>query len=313
LIVIGVPFVVSEFFSSSTRLNKSARYQSTEGEEGSESSHKKRFKASIQFNKDVPVMRIAHDVRLDPGVEEVRAIQTSQKEPLGDFWAFFAIVRVRHLSAKGSRHIFALKYDAEKPLHPGWGIAFHRMGNDIFPEVYWGTPTKKGQWYRFMPVSVQFGEWWAVGLSFEENRYLVLHTQPLYADMGPTPKLAESQPGKMVASQTSFRAFRGAYDVGGGGAACSSADLMLGASPGSNFKGGFGFFGAARVKGESSEGWFIKAVDMINHANRTGDVVSHGEEIGDLSADSAFKSDKLEFVLGSFDGKHEVITRTTLP
>jgi len=313
VVVLGVPLVVGRIFSSKAGLQRPGTDQATMKEERGRSSHRKRLEASIQFSEDSPVMRIAHDVRLDPVPDQFKTALVSQKGDSRFFWAFFAAVKVRHLSAKGARHIFVLKYDGNTPLHPGWGIAFHKLGNDIFPEVYWGTSRKKGLWYRFMPVSVHAGDWWAVGLSFEEDRYLVLHTQPLYGDIGENHETKDGVLAESEQAKGSFRPFRGAYDLKDAGAAFSSADLMLGASPGSNFKGGFGFFGVARVNQERSEKWFNEAVNMINTVNRTTNGADYSEESREWPVASAFKSDDFEFIFGSFDGKHEVVAHKPLP
>jgi hypothetical protein len=313
VIIIGVPLVTGRFFSSEKGNPGESNYQLTTEHAIGKSVHRKRFEASIQFSKDSPVMRVAHDVRLDPIVNQSNIRPVTQESDSGTFWAFFVAVKVRHLSGKGGRHIFALKYDAANPFHPGWGVAFHKMGSDVFPEVYWGTARKKGLWYRFMPVAVHAGEWWAVGLSFEKDRYLVLHTQQLYGDLTGNGDSGESGPPSVDQSKGIFRPFRGAYDLMDAGGATSSADLVLGASPGSAFKGGFGFFGVARVSQKSSENWFVEAVRMINNSRRASDIASPNQESGEVPMKNAFKSDNLEFVFGSFDGKQEIVSNQSLP
>jgi hypothetical protein len=310
--IIGVPLVVAQFFflkdgNKGTNNDRSA----IEGARG-KLVHRKRIEAPIQFSKDSPVMRVHHDVRLDPAIDNSNIRFVSQGSDSKSFWAFFAAVKVRHLSGKGARHIFALKYDADKPFHPGWGIAFHKIGKDTFPEVYWGTSRKKGLWYRFMPVSVHAGEWLAVGLSFEESRYLVLHTQPLYGEFMRNKDSARSVAGGIDQAIIPLNPFRGAHDLKEAGAASSAADLLLGATPGSAFKGGFGFFGVARVDQKISEGWFMEAVKLINSVNSTNQVEVRTEDEAKGQQKIAFKSADLELVLGSLDGKQDLVTHTPL-
>jgi len=256
---------------------------------------KGRFTAPIQFSKNSPVIKIPHDDRLNP----LEIYSDPDKSSAVRSWAFVAVVRVRHLSGKGSRHIFALKYDAEKSLHPGWGIAFHKMGNDIFPEVYWGTAKKQGAWYRYMPVPVHPGEWWVVGLSFEADRYLVLHAQPLHRKI-----VVED----LNQRKKSFSSFRGAYDLMDAGRALSKADLMLGTAPGSIFKGGVGFFGVAYIDPTNAEKWFLETTDMIKSMNIQGDLNSRGEAQVLAPPLNSARSRDFEFILGSFDGISDIVT-----
>jgi hypothetical protein len=311
--IIGLPLVVARFFLFKDGTQGTINDRPAIEEASGKLVHRKRFEAQIQFSKDLPVMRVHHDARLDPAIDNSNIRFVSQRSDSKSFWAFFAAVKVRRLSGKGgARHIFALKYDADKPLHPGWGIAFHKIGNDTFPEVYWGTSRKKGLWYRFMPVSVHAGEWLAVGISFEEDRYLVLHTQPLYGEFMRNKDSARSAAGGIDQPIIPLNPFRGAHDLKEAGAASSAADLLLGATPGSAFKGGFGFFGVARVDQKISEGWFIEAVKLINSVKSTNEVEVRTEDEAEGLQKIAFKSVDLELVLGSLDGKQDLVTHKPL-
>jgi hypothetical protein len=62
------------------------------------------------------------------------------------------------------------------------------------------------------------------------------------------------------------------------------------------------------VDNKFSESWFVEAVNMINSVSRSDEVGIRNKEDAEGAQKSLFKSDDFEFILGSFDGKQDVVT-----
>lgn len=235
------------------------------------------FSHPINLDKTVPVLKVGHDQRFDPLYGDSRK-----------FWAFLTVFRVRHLGSKeGRRQIFALKYsdtNTNSSHASGWGIAFNKIANGVYPEVFWGAKGERGNWYRFRSINVRSGEWWVLAISLERQRYLVLHAYPFHE------VVAKESDRSLIAGQ----AFRGAHDVGQIGEVSSSADLVLGSAAGRSFKGSFGFFGVALVP-VNLGGWFVEATKKV-HVLNSSDASNSGFIEG-----GSDDSNDIQLINGSLD------------
>jgi hypothetical protein len=177
------------------------------------------FEDAISVNAPGPVVRIKNIRELNP-------------TPGGDF-LLTVWVNVSALIADGERSVFLTKFDTNSPSKPGYAIALNGGPDGVRPQVHWQDEVGRGRWLTFAPVQLNPREWFLLGLSFREGRYVGLHARPLEED------------GRVEVL--------GGYDLQDMATPKSRADLLLGSLGVGQFKGMIGPVGVFQGKSVTSD------------------------------------------------------------
>lgn len=125
-------------------------------------------------------------------------------------------VNLKQPIAEGKRVVFLAKFGGRTPQRPGYALALSNGPDGVRPQVYWQDELGHGRWLTFAPVRIVPREWVLFGLSFQEGRYVGLHSRPLL------------ESGRVEVL--------GGYDMDGILAPRSKADLLVGSFSPTAFK-----------------------------------------------------------------------------
>ncbi len=175
------------------------------------------FPKSIVIEGDRDFIRIAHQDDLNP-------------LPGKDF-LFFAWFQLRRLPLEGNRLILVSKYSPETKNEPGYRIAIEKAGGTPRIAVYWRDSSGKGRWFTFGELPLLPREWFMLGVSLHNQRYLGVHTISLASTGKADVRLI------------------GGYDLGEESVIPdSAADLVLGSVRSGGFRGRLGAIGIIQGK-----------------------------------------------------------------
>lgn len=150
----------------------------------------------------------------------------------GDF-LLYVWFKLRKPLVDGDRAVFIAKYDPESKIRPGYSVALVGGPDGVRPNVYWQNEEGHGRWYPFASAQLRAKEWYLLGVSFREKRFLGVHLMP--HDGG---KKAE---------------VLGGYDLEPQVIPDTQADLVVGAFGASKFRGRIGPFGIIRREGMTKD------------------------------------------------------------
>lgn len=142
---------------------------------------------------------------------------------------FTVWLNLKKLPAPGEQLVLLSKYEGSPLPNNGYAIALKRDEASLRPMVFWGDETTTGKWYDFPEIEISAREWFLIGLSFSQQKYLGLY----FGD----PKAA-GDPLKLL----------GGYELGTPVVPSSSAPLILGAAVERHFRGLIGAFGVFNGK-----------------------------------------------------------------
>ncbi len=175
----------------------------------------------------------------------------------GDF-LLYVWFKLRKPLVDGERAVFIAKYDPESKIRPGYSVALVGGPDGVRPNVYWQNEEGHGRWYPFASTQLRAKEWYLLGVSFREKRFLGVHLMP--HDGG---KKAE---------------VLGGYDLEPQVIPDTQADLVVGAFGASKFRGRIGPFGIIRRNGMTKDvATFI--VQMSKAAGSLPSAVSQSEAV----------------------------------
>lgn len=164
-------------------------------------------------------LRVAHNPALNPTGS-------------GDF-LLYVWFKLRKPLVDGERAVFVAKYDPDSKTRPGYSVALVGGPDGVRPNVYWQNEEGQGRWYPFASTQLRAKEWYLLGISFREKRYLGVHLMPHNGG-----KKAE---------------VLGGYDLEPEVVPDTQADLVVGAFGASKFRGRIGPFGVIRREGMTKD------------------------------------------------------------
>ena len=180
------------------------------------------FAESIPIESDGQFLRVTHSDQLNPRPE---------KDFLLVSWFL-----IRKAPPLGVRLVLLSKYrSVSGSPRFGYGLAIEREQDGYRPTAFWGS-TRGGRWYEFPAVSLRPHNWFGLGLSFHDGRFIGVHLLRLPSDAG----------GEVT--------LLGGYDLGeGAGVDMGNADLITGAALGRPFRGRIGALTIISKKGLSAD------------------------------------------------------------
>jgi hypothetical protein len=164
-------------------------------------------------------LRVAHNPALNP-------------TGAGDFLLYIWF-KLRKPLVEGERAVFVAKYEPDSKTRPGYSLALVGGPDGVRPNVYWQNEEGHGRWYPFASTQLRAKEWYLLGVSFREKRYLGVHLMP--HDGGKKPEIL------------------GGYDLEPQVIPDTPADLLVGAFGASKFRGRIGPFGVIRREGMTKD------------------------------------------------------------
>jgi hypothetical protein len=189
-------------------------------------------------------LRVSHSPALNPTGD-------------GDF-LLYVWFKLRKPLSDGERAVFVAKYDADSKTRPGYSVGLVGGPDGVRPNVYWQNEEGHGRWYPFASTQLRAKEWYLLGISFREKRYLGVHLMPHNGG-----KKAE---------------VLGGYDLEPQVIPDTPADLVVGAFGASKFRGRIGPFGVIRREGMTKDvANFI--VQMSKNAGSLPSAVSRSEAV----------------------------------
>lgn len=168
------------------------------------------------------------------GGTALRVSHHSALNPTGDGdFLFYVWFKLRKPLVDGDRAVFVAKYDPESKVRPGYSVALVGGPDGVRPTVYWQNQEGHGRWYPFASTQLRAKEWYLLGVSFRDKRFLGVH---LMAHDG----------GKKAE-------VLGGYDLEPQVIPDTQADLVVGAFGASKFRGRVGPFGIIRREGMTKD------------------------------------------------------------
>ncbi|MGI6525091.1 MAG: hypothetical protein ACOX2O_07375 [Bdellovibrionota bacterium] len=164
--------------------------------------------------------------RIPGNVGRLKIVNSADLNPVkGEDFLIVGWFKLNKLPLDGERMILLNKYDRGKSDIPGYALAIERQGSDIIPFVYVNELSRKGRWYRFSEAKIIQHVWFMMALTFQDNRFIGLHSASLH--VLPSDRIQ----------------LLGGYDLKREVIPESSADLFLGGQGKFAFRGFIGPFG----------------------------------------------------------------------
>ena len=180
--------------------------------------------------REDPSLTFSHPVRITEDREFLRIKHSEQLNPeKGKDFLFTGWFRPRRLPRERDRITLFSKYSPDAPKGPGYVVALLGEATGVRIGVYWRNSRGDGQFYSFEEFPLVTDEWFMVGVSYINGRYLGVHTITRVPGHKPQVQLG------------------GGYDLGEEGIfPDADADLILGSVRAGQFRGEIGPFGVAK-------------------------------------------------------------------